>query len=333
VIVRLPNPLGAVVWLALFLPVALLGGWADRAFGAGVFLLGCVVMRAMPSPWEARAPSRWAFKIFLVFELIFIGSYMYSAAFNGIRVGFRDVWELARYVFLGGGVIYLIRHRDARMLAALEWAAAAAPYYFLVVRAADPGGYLAALTLCWLLFFSRLRLRQAHIAAALTAIALNGSPAAWTAAGISLAAALAAHYRAAPGRRLYVVAGLVFFAAVLFFGQKTAGHAALRYISRSPVFGWGPAAYGGVPSPDNQYLVWVLKVGLLGLLAIKCGLALASYRLWDATAEDARRHVGAAAFLGSAALMLGSGRFLESDRAFLATAAFIAGMHETGDRS
>lgn len=344
-ILRLPNPMSAVVWLAFLVPAALFGGWVDRSFGVAAFLLGGAVLFAKPSPWEARKPSMRAIKIFLLLEFLCVVSAVYSAAFNGIQIGPRDCFEFLRPLFLGVFVVYLIRHYDAQVRGAMEWAMIAALYCSLLFPSADPQGYVSILTLCYLLFFSRLRLRFLHAATALLVVFFSGDPRAWTAALFVLATLLSVRlYQGLARRRLkfavslsLVIYALLLAGAAVCVRAKMGGGAviptapaqqALEFIRRSPVFGWGPAAYGRIPSRDNQYLLWLLKGGVLGAGLILAGLALSGYRLLRAASGDLTRLAGAAAFLGSVALMLASGPFLESFRLFFLTAFFMAGMHE-----
>jgi hypothetical protein len=343
--VRLPNPLSAVVWLAFFIPASFFGGWADRSLGVAVFLLGCAVLVSKPSPWEARKPSALALRIFLLLEFFCIVSAMYSTAFNGIQMGARDYFELLRYILLGAFAAYLIRHYDAQVRGAMEWAMTAALYFSLLFPSADPRGYVAVLTLCWLLFFSRMRLRLLHAATAVLVVFFSGDRGSWTAAFLVLSAAIAVRlYRRLVRRRVkhaarasLVFCCLLLASPVVYVRVKRAAApapissseaAALQFIRRSPVFGWGPAQDREIPG-RSQYLFWTLKGGALGAGLILAGLLLAGYRLLRAASGDAARLAGAAAFLGSVALMLAWGRYLESFRLFFLTAFFMAGMHET----
>ncbi|MFI5349319.1 MAG: hypothetical protein ACHQ2Z_07230 [Elusimicrobiota bacterium] len=338
--VRLPNPMSAVVWLAFLVPFAFFGAWADRSFGAAVFLLGCAVMVAKPSPWEAREPSKLALKIFLLLEFLYVVSAMYSAAFNGYQMDARDCFELPRYIILGAFVAYLIRHYDAHVRVAMDWAAAAGVYVSLLLPSADPQGYAACLTLCWLVFFSRLRLRWLHAATAALVVIFSGSRSSWTAAFLVVAAAASLRlYRVLARRRVKHAArlGLVFCAVLLaspavYLRASRAAAAppiasfdsiGLQFMRRSPVFGWGPSEFPG----RSQYLFWTLKGGALGAAAILGGLILVGYRVLRAVRADSTHLVGAVVFLACAALMLASGRFWESYRLFFLTSFFAAGIH------
>jgi len=343
---RLPNPLSAVVWLAFFLPAAAWGGWLDRAFGAAVALLGLAVLISKASPWEARKPSALALRFFLILELLWIFSFLYSAAFKGAQFSPRGYFELTRYAIFGAFVVHLIRHYDARVRTAMEWAMVAALYSALIAPEIDPHGCAALLTLCWLLFFSRLRLRLAHVAAALVVVFFSDSLAAWTAALFVLGAALAvASYRLLARRRnkRAVAASLALY--LLLLGGAAAGSRlkpgaaagvpaatarprALRLISRSPIFGWGAADLEGVSTQENQYVLWLLEGGVLGAAVILLGVLLAGYRLLSAANADVVRLAGAAAFLAAVAMMLAAGPYLESSKLFFLTAFFMAGMRE-----
>jgi hypothetical protein len=341
--VRLPNPMSAVVWLAFLLPAAALGGWADLSLGAAAFVLGAAVLIVQPSPWETRPPSARALRIFLLLEFLYAASALYSAGFNGSSMGPREYLELPRCVLLGAFVVHLIRHFDAGARGAVEGAAAAALYVFLLFPSVDPQGYVAVLSLCWLLFFSRLRLRFLHAATAALVVVFNGGPAAWAAASVVLAAALSARaYRVLVRRRTRRAAGwslalcAALLAAPLVLIRASPAAAELRastepvtrqFIRRSPVFGWGPTRPETIPG-RSQYLFWTLKGGLLGAGAILAALLYAAYRLLRSAGGDPLRLAGAAAFLAAVALMLAYGRFFESYRLFFATAFFAAGMHE-----
>jgi hypothetical protein len=341
---RLSNPMSAAVWLAFFVPASLFGGWADRSFGAALFLLGGAALLAKPSPWEARKPAALALRIFLLLELLYVVSFAYSAAFNGALFGLRDYLELPRYVFLGVFAAYLIRHYDAQIRGVMEWAMTAALYFSLLLPAADAQGYVAVMTLCWLLFFSRLRLRYLHALTAAVVVVLNGGPAAWTAAFWVLSTALSLRvYRGLHRKRarFSLRFSVALFAALLaspivYIRSSSAASAELgasresvtrQLIRRSPVFGWGPTDVAALPG-RSQYLFWELKGGALGAGLILAAIALAGYRLLRAASGDPASLSGAAAFLGSVALMLAAGRYLESYLLFFLTALFMAGMFE-----
>jgi hypothetical protein len=254
-------------------------------------------------------------------------------------------FELLRYVFLGVFVVYLIRHFDARVRGAMEWAMTAAVYYFLLSPSADAQGYVSLSTLCWLLFFSRLRLRFLHAATAALVVFLSGDRGSWMAVVLVLSAAVSVPlYRSLVRRRVRYAAQLSLFFCCLLLASpvvyvratrlaappssSSSEDVALQFIRRSPVFGWGPAENKAVPG-HSQYLFWMLKGGALGTGLILAGLAFAGYSLLRAVSGDLTRFSGAAAYLGSVALMLSTGRYLESFRLFFLTAFFMAAMQES----
>ncbi len=345
-IVRLPNPMCAVVWLAFLVPASLFGGWADRSLGVSAFLLGGALLIAKPSPWEARRPAALALKIFMLLELSYVLSALYSAGYNGIQVGPLDYFELLRYAFLGVFVAYLIRHYDAKVRAAMDWAMIAALYGALLFPVADPQGFISVLSLCYLIFFSRLRLRSLHAATALIVIFFSAARASWMAALLILSAAASVRLYRDFSRRgaksaipvsLAFCSALLASAAVLVSSNAAAGllvpaaaasPQALEFIRRSPIFGWGPAEYGGIPPGEYQYLLWLLKGGLLGAGLILAGSWIAGSRLLGAARGNPAHRVGAAAFLASVVLMLFSGQFFEGFRMFFVTAFLMAGIHQ-----
>jgi hypothetical protein len=343
-ILRLSNPMSAVVWLAFLLPAVFSGARIDRGFGFAVFFLGCAALYSQPSPWEARKPSSRALKIFLLLEFLYAFSFLYSAAFNGIQPGLRDFLELPRYVVLGVFVAYLIRHYDSHVRGAMEWAMTAALYCALLFPGSDPQGYVAIMTLCWLLFFSTQRLRFLHAATALLVVVFNGGPVSWLAAYWVLSAALSVRlYRIFHRRRVRfsVRLSVGLFAALLaspivYVRSNPAVAAEIRspeetvtrqLIRHSPVFGWGPTEDAAIPG-RSQYLFWELKEGALGAGLILAAIMLVGYRLLSASSGNPTHLAGAAAFLGSLALMLATGRFMESYRLFFLTSFFAAGMLE-----
>lgn len=289
-VMRLHNPMSAVVWLAVFLP-------GHPAFPAAVAVLGGLVLYTQPALWEARRPSREAAAVFFLLLLADAVSYAYSMAFNGVRTGPMDMWALARPLFSGVFTVYLIRHHDDRVRRSLESALLAAVYLTLFLRTSgwsslslfepvQSMGYLAALSSIYFAFFSRAPLRFAHAAAAATVV-LFSMPAA---------------------------------------GSSSKDAVSLFW--RSPVFGWGPAWYEPASALGNQYLRWLLRGGVIGTGLILTGLALASFRLLRDAWHDRRRLLGAAVFLGFAAGMLMAGPFLEDFRLFALTGFLIAAMHE-----
>lgn len=398
----LPNPMIFVVWLTLFIPGHLFAWWVERSFAAGVFLVACLLLLVKGAPWETRKPARHASVILFLVQFLYVTSFVYSVAFNGIQTGPRDFFELGRYLILWAFIVYVIRHFEKRVGAAFESAMTASLYFSLFVLAAyqrtlpvltpffralyagtktsvarfgaqqrlaapfeNPNflGFAATLAVCWLLFFSKSRLRPAHVAAAFMVLFFTGSRTAWAATGVVLAFALA----------VYVYQGLiqlkVKLAAQLSLGllcvilsgpwvaprvmastrvarvvnavtrgglQDEANAArrlaqardALGYIARSPVFGWGPSKYETMTYVDNQYLLWLLRNGLAGTGLILVGFALLSWRLLRGAREDLMRWTGAAAFLTSVALMLMAGQFLDNFRLFFLTGFMAAAINE-----
>lgn len=298
-VLRLQNPMSAVVWLALFVPGYFFEGRLALVLPAAVLLLGGVALFTQPAPWETRRPARQAAAIFFLLALLDFLSYAYSTAFNGVSTGPADLWALARPIFAGVFTVYLIRHYDGSVRKSLEAALTAAIYFTLFLRSlgavswslfepAQSMGYLAALSAIHYVFFSRAPLRRAHAAAAVLVVLLS------------------------------MPTGLA---------SSRDAHASFW---RSPIFGWGPAIYEPVSTLGNQYLRWILRNGLLGASVISIGLCVVGFRLLRDSWNDRRRLLGAAVFLGFGAGMLMGGAFLEDFRLFALTAFLIAGMHEGG---
>ncbi|MEK7232615.1 MAG: hypothetical protein AAB268_02275 [Elusimicrobiota bacterium] len=300
-VLRLHNPMSAVVWLALFVPGYRLNGRLGLVLPAAVLLLGGTALFTQASPWETRRPARQAVAFFFLLALLDALSYTYSLAFNGVRTGPWDMIALARPLVAGVFTVYLICHYDESVRKSLESALTAAIYFTLFLRSlgalswslfepAQSMGYLAALAAIHFLFFSRAPLRRAHAAAAVLVVLL------------SLPSGLAS------------------------------SREALISFWRSPLFGWGPAIYEPLSSGGNQYLRWMLRNGVLGAGLIMTGVCLVGFRLLRDAWYDRRRLLGAAVFLGLSAGMLMAGAFLEDFRLFAVTSFLIAGMH-TGDRA
>lgn len=292
-VLRLHNPMSALVWLALFVP-------APYVLPAAVLLLGGVILFNHAAPWESLRPAREAAAIFFLLLLLDVVSYVYSLAFNGVGSGPRDAWALARPLFAGVFAVYLIRHHDEHVRGSLEKALTGAIYLTLFLRTtgistwslfepAQSMGYLAALAAIHYVFFSRAPLRLAHAAASATVVLFCIPP-----------------------------------------GLSPAGEAAALFW-RSPVFGWGPAAYEPVSTLGNQYQRWLLRGGLLSGGLILGGLVLMGFRLLRDSWDERRRLLGAAVFLGFAGGMLMAGAFLEDFRLLVLTGLLIAGMH--GERA
>lgn len=300
-VLRLHNPMSAVVWLALFVPAYWFNGYLGLVLPAAVLLLGGTALFTQASPWESRRPARQAAAIFFLLTLFDAVSYAYSLAFNGIRTGPWDMFALARSLVAGVFTVYLIRHYDESVRKSLEAALAGGIYLTLFLRSvgalswslfepAQSMGYLAALAAIHFIFFSRVPLRRVHAAASVLVVLLS------------------------------MPSGFV------------ASRDAVTAFWRSPVFGWGPASYEPLSSFGNQYLRWMLRNGILGAGLILAGLCLVGYRLLHDAWHDRRRLLGAAVFLGFSAGMLMAGAFLEDFRLFALTGFLIAGMHG-GDRA
>lgn len=300
-VLRLHNPLSALVWVALFLPAHLLGGRLVFVLPAAALLLCASILYTQPSPWESRRPAREAAAVFFLLALAEALSYVYSLAFNGAATGPLDAWALARPLLAGVFTVCLIRHHDASVRRSLESALLGAVYLVLFLRSigARSGflfeppqamGYLAALAAIHFLFFSSAPRARIHAA---------------------------------------VCAGVVLIS--MPEGLVSPG-AALARFWRSPILGWGPASYEPVPA-GSQYLAWLVRGGVVGACVILAGLVIVAFRLlrgaWrDRRKTDRRRLVGAAVFLGFAAGMLMAGSFLEDFRLYALTAFLVAGMHE-----
>lgn len=398
--VRLPNPMILIVWLTIFVPGHLFEWWVERAFSASVFMVACMVLMTKSSPWEARRPSNRASTLFFLIQFLYVTSYVFSVAFNGIQTGPRDYFELARFLILWAFVVYVIRHFDARVRSALEKAMTASLYYSLFVLMAyrssiplltpffkgwlyagtktwaqggqlrlsapyeNPNflGFVTTLTLCGLLFFSKSRMRAVHLTAAFIVLFYSGSRTAWAASGVLLALALAVYvYQGLV--RLKVKFAVQLSLCLLLSGpwliprvmassrvarvvsalgrgglhqeanaaeRLTQAREALNFISRSPVFGWGPSKYETMSYVDNQYLLWLLRNGALGTGLIAAGLMLVGWRLIRSARHDTVRLTGAAGFIASVAMMLLAGQFLDNFRLFFLTAFMAAAIAEAG---
>jgi len=294
-VMRFQNPMSALVWLALFVPAHLFGGRLALVLPVAAILIGAPALLSRPSPWEARRASRLAMMFFLILSLLDVVSFAYSAAFNGVRSGFGDVFALSRYPIMGLFVVHLIRHYDEAVRKSLEAGLAVAVYYTLflyTIGARDwflfvPSqfvGYIAALSVIHFLFFSRAPLKRAHAAASIGVTVLS-----------------------AP--------------SVLSSSRE-----ALVYFWKSPVFGWGPALYEPMSSLGNQYVRWMVRGGGLSLSLILIGLMIVCFYVLRAAWNDRLHLVGGAIFLGFTAGMLLAGAFLEDFRLFVITSFLIAGM-------
>ena len=335
---RLRNPLGALAWATALLPGRLFGGAADWALGAAAALVAVAVLGSKPAPWETRRPARRAAQFFAGLLLLTVLSYAYSAAFNGLQTGPLDWLELARPVLLGAFAVHLIRHHDERVALDLDAALAVSLYAVPFYAPGPEYAWTAALTMCWMLFFSRGRLRLVHAGSALILILLLGGRTAWAAGLWIAAAAIAArlYEDLVKGRTRWAVQLTVLSFALLAAAPVVAVRAALspsavgaareessadalRAIRRSPLLGWGPARYEAASAVPDQYLYWTLRGGLVGLAWVLAGALAAAWGLYRRMTGDMTGLLGVSALLGATALLLLSGQFLGSFRLCLLT--------------
>lgn len=198
---RLPNPLVGFVWAAFLFPGRFLPRRGEMALAVAACAVGVWVDWVKPSPWESRAPARRALQVFGLLQFLAALSYLFALGFKGAATGPQYLWELPRWLILGGFAVYLIRHHDASVREATESAAAVSLYAsWALFEAPGERTFAAGSCAAYLLLFSRSRLRFLHAAAGLAAAALWGARPGWSAP-----------------------AGL------------------LALIRRSPVLGWGPS--------------------------------------------------------------------------------------------
>jgi|CXWL01.1.fsa_nt_gi hypothetical protein len=177
---KLPNPMCVVVWLVFLLPGRLVGDRLDFALAVAIFAVACAVLWIKPSPWESRAPSREAALLFAGLQFLSGISYLYALAFKGAQSGLQNLLELPHWLLLGVFVVYLIRHYDASVRTATESAMTAALYgSMFLYETVGERTYVTALTLCYLLLFSRLRLRYLHAATAVVVLILSDARLSW----------------------------------------------------------------------------------------------------------------------------------------------------------
>ena len=256
-VLRLHNPMSAVVWLALFVPGHALGGRLGAILPAATLILCGVILFTQPALWGARRPAREASILFFLILLADAVSYAYSMAFNGVRSGPMDLWALTRPLYSGVFAVCLIRHHDDHVRRSLETALLGAVYITLFLRTTglwtwslfepvQSMGYLAALAAIHFVYFSRAPLRIAHAAASATVVLFC------------------------------IPSGLA------------SPREALDLFWRSPVFGWGPARYEPMSTLGNQYLRWLLRGGVLGTGLVLIGLGLVSFRLLRDAWSDRR---------------------------------------------
>lgn len=390
-VLRLPNPMIAMVWVTLFVPGHLFDWWVERGFTASVFLFSSLMIAVKAAPWETRRDAARATMFFFAVQFLYTFSFIYSVAFNGIPTGSRDYFELGRYVFLWAFVVYTIRHYDPRVREATETACTVGLYFSLLVlvcylrsvpvltpllkrlyadtktfaaygqvRLSAPFenpnflGFYTAQVLCYLVFFSRSKMRLAHCAAALFVLFYSGSRTSWAGAAIVMASAAAVYaYLGAARVRLKLVlqlslatvllvaAGARFSTVVMrnnrvvrllkaaqgggvqeeanAAGRVSQAREVVEFVGRSPVFGWGPSKYATRAYVDNQYLIWALRAGLLGALTLLGGAIWAAARLVLSRRGDAMAFAGTGTFVLAVGVMLMAGAFFDNFRIFFMT--------------
>lgn len=222
-------------------------------------------------------------------------------------------------------------------------------------------GFYAVEVLAFMLFFARSRLRLLHAGAALLVLGFTGSRTAWAGASIVLCAALAVYaYLGSLRASMRHAAQLCLALFVLILvgthysqrilqssrvnrvvyaaqrggiqNEANAAHRleqaryALEFIRQSPWLGWGPSKYETMVYVDNQYLLWLLRSGIVGTAFILAALALGILRFLSSMEGDVLAFVGAVAFVLAVALMLLAGQFLDNFRLFFLTVFLMAAM-------
>ena len=277
--VRLPNPMCAAAWLAFLLPARLLGDRMDLALALAVFAVACVVLWVKPSPWESRAPAREAALIFAGLQFLCILSYLYALAFKGAQSGALNLIELPRAVLLGVFVVYLVRHYEASVRAATESAMTAAVYgSSLFYETPAERIFAVSLTLCYLVLFSRARLRYLHAAAAAAVLVLSR-------AGFSLASS-------SDALRLIGQSPLFGWGPARYELVSTAGNQYQSWLARGGALGAGLIAVGlGLVAyrllrgeEDLRRRAAVAAFLACGVLLLLTGPFLGGYRLFFTTA-------------------------------------------------
>ncbi|MDP3542415.1 MAG: hypothetical protein Q8T11_08115 [Elusimicrobiota bacterium] len=173
--VKLPNPLVAIVWCAFLLPDRLAGGRLDLPLAALAAIAGGASLWTMPSAWETREPAYRAALLAVALQLLWVISFLFALAFKGAQSGPLDWLDLPRWTILGVFLVHLIRQHGPAVREAAESAMAVAAYgSWLIFDSPRERFAAAALTLCYMILFSRSRLRLAHAAAALAALATAG---------------------------------------------------------------------------------------------------------------------------------------------------------------
>lgn len=338
----MPNPLGAAAGLACVLPGAAGPFGLDGSFGAAAGFVGAAALWTQPSPWETGRTARSAALFFGVLQV----AALLSAAWAGGVLGHTGMaldWPaLLQPALFGVLAAYSVRHYDGHVRATLDGALAAAVYVSWAYRGPEDFGAFSAPAACWMLLFSRTRLRLLHGGAAVLATALCGDNASWAAASLAACAAAgwALHERLRGGRTSRRRGSLAFAAAATLWAaalsaplpalaRRPAVTAAAEHaIARSPWLGWGPAAAERLPSKASQWTYWRLRGGWL--CAALWGLGLA----WTAAAllsgARGRARVGAAAMAAGMALVLGGSPALESGRVLLVWSLLAVGVARSG---
>lgn len=339
---RVPNPLGAAAGLACLLPASSGLFGFDGAFGAAAGFIGAATLWTQPAPWETRRPARGAATLFGALQLAAVLSAVWAAAFLGATTLWLDLPPLAKPALLGVLAAYALRYYDGHVRATLDAALAAAVYVSWVYRGPEDFGAFAAPAVCWMLFFSRTRLRRLHAAAGLAACALRGDAASWAAAALAVGAAAGweAHerlLRRGAGRRAAVLGAAA--AAALFALARNApvpanavrpavSAMAAHAQARSPLLGWGPATAERLPERGSQWTQWRLRGGLLRAALWALGLAWAAAELLRSARGRAR--AGAAALAGGFLFLLGGSPALDSTRVFLVWTLLAVGAARAG---
>lgn len=95
---------------------------------------------------------------------------------------------------------------------------------------------------------------------------------------------------------------------------KTLASAAL---AESPILGFGPSKYGIVDIIDNQYLLWLVRTGLLGAMLMILSLSILVFTrplTYYQRHRDSFKVIGVLAFVGATGLALLTGAFLDNIR-------------------
>lgn len=115
-------------------------------------------------------------------------------------------------------------------------------------------------------------------------------------------------------------------------GRTEVWSTALEYSGESILVGWGPSKYAVLDVVDNQYLLWLLRNGLLGTVLIVGGASIVVSRVWRVQGDSWGRF-GVAAVVLAVGVMLMTGAFLDNIRLFIHTAFVLAGMGALDSRN